>query len=213
MPVMSPRIHHAREVLAQWLNENAGELRAELTEIVPPDPTKGFKGAGNSLFISSSYETQVDVNRFPLVMIDQASIEYEWEALDTGSGPVMRGAFNLSIYCAVHGYTSIVMDDLLSVLVGGITDTINVRHLDFEYRGFQYHWYETCPAKSVTFGELPRIQGALIQGAVIPVTLSWVRNMPQKMASLVTVAGSGGDGLQGLPDIVVGDEISVGRLD
>ena len=119
-----PRHYHAINALVQWLNLQKGGIEANLREI---------EGTVRPLTILPYYSSNVDTDLYPIIMMEQTAIEREWEALDTGQGPIYKTRFTSTIWGMVAGYQESVLDDLSVELEASVAEILNHRHETFVY--------------------------------------------------------------------------------
>lgn len=165
----SPRHYQAINAFAQWITLRKGEIDANM---------RGIESSCRSLTVLPYYSLNVDNDMFPIIMIEQTAVERDWEALDTGSGPIMKTRFTSTIWGLVAGYRDDVMDDLSVELEASIADILNTRHNTFNYEGWQFFFNETAPCPSATYG-ITRLGQNLARGFTSTVQIDCIHSCPQ----------------------------------
>jgi len=168
----SPRIQDAANALTVFLNNNAGEINTNLANVLSPGKSVA------PVTVLPYYTDNIDEGMTPLLMIEFGSISREWEALNTGSGPVGKAYLSLTITGIIQGETPDDTAALLSELEGSTADILNRHASVFNAGAWQYYFEETMPVKESSFG-LRSLKTTMMSAFQSSVTIASINNISQ----------------------------------
>jgi hypothetical protein len=95
------------------------------------------------------FTNNIDVDMYPVIMIDQQRQEHSWVALPD----VLRGAYELSIWVMVHHDEPAVQAEALGRLAEAVAEILNRRHVAQKTPGGAWIYFDDlCPVKRIDFG-------------------------------------------------------------